>query len=110
MINEKQLRMLMKKMNMKQEEIEAKRVVIELEDKNIIIEEPSVVKLEISGRGSYQIAGKERIEEKLNEEDIKLIMEKGNVSKEKAIELLKKAEGKVADALMMLEQENQNEG
>lgn len=104
MFNPKQMQQLMKQMNIKQEEIEAKRVVIETSDGNLVIENPSVIKLIIQGRSSFQITGDERFEEALNEEDIKVVMEQANVSREKAIEALKKAEGKVADAILSLEE------
>ena len=107
MFNPKQMQQLMRQMNIKQENIEAKRVVIETEDGKIIIENPSVVKLEVKGQSSYQIVGEERFEENINEDDVKLVMEQTGVDKEKAIKVLKEVEGKVADAIMKIEEEKE---
>ncbi len=107
MFNPKQMQQLMRQMNIKQENIEAKRVVIETEDGKIIIENPSVVKLEVKGQSSYQIVGEERFEENINEDDVKLVMEQTGVDREKAVKVLKEVEGKVADAIMKIEEEKE---
>ncbi len=109
MLNPKQMQELMKKMNIKQEELNAKKVVIELEEGKIVIEKPVVVALKVKGKTSYQIVGEERFEESLNEEDISLIMKETNVSREKAVEALKKAEGRVADAILSIMEEKEGE-
>ena len=49
-INPKKIQSMMSKMGIKQEEIPAKRVIIEQEDKNTIIENPQVTKVNMAGQ------------------------------------------------------------
>jgi len=105
-INPKQMQGMMKKMGIAQTEIRAHRVVIECEDKNIIIEEPSVIKVSMQGQVSYQISGQEREEsiEQFNEEDIKMVMEKTEKSRQEVVDCLDKNEGDIASTIMELKQ------
>ena len=73
------MKVMMRQLGIKQEEIEAERVVIECSDRNIIIEESSVQKIVMQGQESWQIAGKAREESKevrISADDVKLVMEK----------------------------------
>ncbi|MFH1711309.1 MAG: nascent polypeptide-associated complex protein [Nanoarchaeota archaeon] len=102
-IDPKKMQAMMKQLGMKQEEIEAERVIIECEDKKIIIEEPNVVKINMQGQDSWQITGQERSEEKgISEEDINQVMEKAQCSKEKAEQALKDSNGDLAEAILSL--------
>ena len=102
MFNPNQMKKLMQQLNIKQKPIPANKVVIETEEGKIIINSPSVVKVEMQGQSFYQISGEEE-KELFSEEDIDLVMSQANVSREKAIEALKKANGRVAEAIMLLE-------
>lgn len=95
---------MMKKMGIAQEEIDASRVVIECEDKNIVIENPSVVLVKMQGNETFQINGEVSEEEKtsFNEDDVKIVMEKTGKSKEEVVEALEKAEGDIAQAIVEL--------
>ena len=55
-INQRQMKRLLKKMNVEQLE-NVKEVIIKLEDKEIIIENPQVSKVNIMGQQAYQIIG-----------------------------------------------------
>lgn len=77
-INPGQMKAMMKQMGIKQEEIDAERVVIECKDKKIIIEPASVQKITMQGQGSWQITGNVREESnevEFSDEDIQLVME-----------------------------------
>ncbi|MEM4605971.1 MAG: nascent polypeptide-associated complex protein [Candidatus Pacearchaeota archaeon] len=102
--NPKQVEGLMKKMGIAQEEIDASRVIIECEDKNIIIENPSIMKIKMSGNVSFQISGDIKEEEKsfFSEEDIKIVIEKTGKSREKVIKALEKTQGDIAEAILEL--------
>ena len=82
-LNPKKMQAMMKQLGMEQEEIDASRVIIEKPDKNIIIENPSIVKIRIQGQDTFQISGNIK-EEGISEQDIDTIMEKTNSSKEQA--------------------------
>jgi len=106
-LDPKKIQGMMSKMGIKQEEIEANRVIIEQKDKNIIIENPQIAKINMQGNESFQISGDVREEskedEKANrEEDIKTIMEKTGKSKEEAETALKQANNDLAEAILSL--------
>ena len=85
----------MKQMGIAQEEINAKKVIIEKENSQIIIENPSITKIKIQGQESFQISGDVKEEPliqelQISEQDIKTIMEKTNCSEEQARKTLEK--------------------
>ncbi len=90
-------------MGIKSRMVEAKRVVIECGDTNLIIENPQVMEMDVKGEKNYSISGKVKEESALNEEDIKLIIDGTGVSREDAINALKK-EGDVASAIVALKE------
>ncbi len=104
-INQKQLKQAMKQLGMKQEEIDASEVVIKTASKQIIIREPSVIRLNIAGNESFQISG--RIEEasleRFGNEEIEMVMKQANVDYNKAKQALEK-EGDIAGAILALQQ------
>ena len=103
-LDPKKMQAVMKQMGIKQDEIEASRVIIEGVDKKIIIESPSVQKITMQGQVSWQITGEVREEEAgIREEDIDLVAGQAGVSKEKARAALEKHGGDLAQALASLE-------
>ena len=107
-MNPKDVAKAMKRMGIKQEEIEAQQVIIKLEDKDIIINDPQVAKVNMMGQDSWQIQGKatEQAREtapEIKEEDIKTVMEQTGKSKEEAEEALKETEGDLAQAILNLQ-------
>lgn len=105
MFDPRQMQQLMKQLNMKQEPINAKKVIFDLGEKQIIISNPSVTKVSMQGRSFYQVEGEESTNELESEEDIKMIIDEVKCTREKAIEALKKNNGKVADAILYLQGE-----
>lgn len=105
-VNPKQIQGMMKKMGIAQNEINAERVIIECADKNIIIENPSVMKISMQGNVSYQISGDESEESKesFSEDDIKIVMEKTGKSKAEVTKALEKNEGDIASAIIELKE------
>ena len=102
-IDPKKMQAMMKQMGIKQEEIDAIRVIIETNDENIIIENPSVVKINMQGNESWQITGDSRVEESgIKDEDIKLVMEKTGVSETEAKKALEDADGDLSEAILEL--------
>lgn len=104
-INPGQMKAMMKQMGIKQEEIEAERVIIEKADKNIVIEPVNVQKIVMQGQTSFQISGEireEAKEEGIKEEDVKLVMEKTGKSEKEALNALKEADGDIAGAIVKL--------
>jgi len=97
----------MRKMGITQEDINATEVIIKTPDKEIIIRNPSVAKVNMMGQETFQVVG--QIEEReiskeaeINDDDIATVMEKANVDRKTALEAIKKANGDLAEAIMQL--------
>lgn len=106
-LDPKKMQAMMKQMGIAQEEIDANRVIIETDDKNIVITDPSVVKINMQGQENFQISGNISEEESLvqeeeSEEDIKTIVEKTGCSEEDARKALENADGDLTEALINL--------
>jgi nascent polypeptide-associated complex subunit alpha len=106
-INPKQIQGMMKRMGIAQTQIDAKRVVIEQEDGvNLVIENPSVMKINMQGQETFQISGdisEESAEEEVfSEQDVETVMEKTGKSKEEARQALEDNEGDIAGAIISL--------
>jgi len=94
----------MKKLGIKQEEIEAEEVIIKTKEKNIVIKDPQVSLINMGGNQSFQITGEVTEESAISEEDIKTVAEKAKVTFNKAKEALKKSEGDLAEAILSLQE------
>ncbi len=117
-LNPKKMQAMMKQMGIAQQEIPAKRVIIEKDDGNIIIENPSVLKINMQGQTNFQISGdvSEAIlreetsdkplgvldEENNTEQDIKTIMEKVGCLEQEAKMALEKTNGDLTEAILNL--------
>ncbi len=116
-LNPKKMQAVMQKMGIAQEEIDASKVIIETPEKNIIISNPSVIKINMQGQTNFQISGDigeeesefesmddvlEEENEDTSEEDIKTIIEKTGCSEEQAKGALEKSDGDLTDALLSL--------
>ena len=102
-LNPKKMQAMMKQLGLSQEEINALRVIIEKENSRIIIENPSVTKIEMNGQESFQISGDTREESGfiISEEDIKTIMEKTGAPEKQARKVLEETHD-IADAILKL--------
>lgn len=111
-IGKKQIEKAMKKMGVSQIPLDAKRVVIELEDGQLVIDEPSVTKVTMQGQETYQVAGEAREvsgeedevddNEEINKEDIKMVMDKTRAKENKVREVLEKNNGDIASSILEL--------
>ena len=98
-MNKKMIEQAMKKLNMKQEEIDAQEVIIK-GSKSFVIKNPQVMKVDVMGQETFQITG--QIEELINDEDVKTVMDQANCSREKAIKALQDNNGDLALAILSL--------
>ena len=107
-IDPRQMKHMMRQMGISSEEIEAKRVVIECLDKNLIIENPQITDMSMKGNRSFQIVGEVITEEKstvkIEDDDIELVSKETGVSTEKAKMELEKEKGDIAKAILNLKQ------
>jgi len=93
---------MMSQLGIKQHEIPAEEVIIKCKDKNIIIKNPSVSRINFSGNDMFQISGKVEESEEIDENDILTIMDKTKASREKAIDALKKSDNDLAAAIIRI--------
>lgn len=99
----RQMQQLLRQMGVKSKMLNAKRVIIECGDSNIVIENPKVMEMDVKGEKNYNISGSIKEESAINEEDVKLIMEQTGASREQAIKALKE-KGDVASAIVALKE------
>jgi nascent polypeptide-associated complex subunit alpha len=104
-VNPKQMAGMMKKMGISQENLPVRKVIFEMDDGNLVIEEPDVMKIKMQGQESYQITG-EAVEESLSsfsEEDVALVAEKSGKSEGEARAALESSDGDIAEAIVELQ-------
>ena len=112
---------MMKQMGMNMNEIsDVKRVIIQGENKEIVIEGPQVTSINVQGTKMYQVAGGKETERKptvaaapeaepekeelvIPEEDILLVAQQANVSIDRARVALEDSEGDLAQAIIKLQ-------
>ena len=109
-VNPKQMEQAMKKLGVRQEELDAIAVIIRTKKEDIIIRNPSIQKINMMGQISYQVVGQEEhrpLEEEIeiSEDDIITVVEQADVSKEKALKALKENKGDLAAAILALKKE-----
>ncbi|HEX54948.1 MAG: nascent polypeptide-associated complex protein [Candidatus Altiarchaeales archaeon] len=109
-LNPRQMKQMMKRMGIKTEEINASAVIIRCLNKDIIIEDPEVMKMTFGGQDIYNISGgrirEETVEEEIEigDDDIEMVAEQANVSKEEAKRALQETKGDIAEAIIKLKQ------
>ena len=110
-MNPRQMEKMMRQMGIKNENIEADEVIIRCADKEIIISNPAVQKVNMMGQDSYQISGEiseRNIDEdapKFTDDDIHMGMDQTNCSKDEAEDALKETGGDIAEAILILTKE-----
>ena len=103
-MNAKKMQGMMKKMGISQTQLDVNRVVFEMDDGNLVIDEPSVLKVMMQGQETYQISG-EAVEESasgFSDEDVAMVVEKSGKSVDEVREALEKSDGDIAEAIMGL--------
>ena len=112
-MNKKQMKQMerqMKKMGMKMEDLDGVReVIIRFDEKELIIDNPSVSLMNVMVQETYQIDGKAReveleYEIEIPEEDIEMVANSAGVSKDDAKAALEECKGDLAEAIMKLNQ------
>lgn len=106
-LNMKNMAKAMKRMGIQQTELEAKQVIIKLDDKELIFTNPQVSKVNMMGQETYQIVG--NAEEKttsttpeISEDDIKTVMEQTGKNHDESKTAIENNNGDLAAAIMEL--------
>jgi|SRR3989338_4108432 len=106
-MNPRKMQQMMRKMGISQQEIDATEVIIKTHEKEIVISNPQVSKVNMMGQETFQIIG--NIEERplddgpeISEEDIRMVIEQTGVSEKEAKESIERNNGDLAAAIMEL--------
>ncbi len=122
--NARQMELMMRRMGMTTEEVsDVEEVIVRTKTKEHVFRSPEVTILTVQGTRTYQVVGKPEIRPRSAgpssavpaatpaapaapsgppEEDIRLVMEQANVSREEAIEALFQAKGEPAEAILQI--------
>ncbi len=122
--NQRQMELMMRRMGMKTEPIDdVQEVIVRTRTKEHVFSQPEVTILTVQGVRTYQVVGQPEIRARGSgpsptgspaastappaptgppEEDIQLVMDQAQVSREEAIEALFRAHGAPAEAIMQL--------
>jgi len=104
-LNPRQLQSAMQRLGIQQVEVPAKLVVIHTEDKEIIISNPNVVKVNALGQESFQVSGtitEKALRLQISDDDVATVVEQTGVSRVAAEEAIRKHQGDLAAAIMEL--------
>ena len=106
-LNSRQAQAMMRKMGIQQIDIPATEVIIKTNDKEIVIQNPSVSKVNMMGQETFQIVGhaEERSissEPEISQDDIETVMQQTGAAEEQAKEAIKKNDGDLAKAIIEL--------
>lgn len=114
-MNSREVKRMMAQMGIKSTEMsDVKTVIMKGATKDYMITDAQVTMIEAQGQKTFQIMGtfkevaksaeetKAEAAPAYSEEDVKLVMEQASVSREKALEALKNADGEPAKAIMDL--------
>ncbi len=101
-LDPRKMQKMMNRMGIKQEEINAVEVIIKTSDKNLIIRNPSVLKVDMMGKNTFQVSGEVEEESSISDEDIKTVSEQAEVSKDEAKKALEETDGDLAEAIINL--------
>ena len=106
-VDPRQLKRMMDNLGMKNTEVPASRVVIESDGKDIVIENPNVMLIEMQGTKTFQITGtieeKEKMVAEISEDDIKTVGEQTGIKDNDVIrKALEDTKGDIAEAILKL--------
>jgi nascent polypeptide-associated complex subunit alpha len=106
-INPREMQKAMKRLGIKQEEIDAELVIIKTNNKDLVIKNPHVSKVNMMGQETFQIAGEltevEMTKTEVSDEDVSTVMEQANCSRESALNALEESNGDLAKAILRLQ-------
>lgn len=103
-MNPKQLEKMAKKMGMQMDNIDAIEVIIKTADKEIVISNPQVSKVNMMGQETFQISGdvSEKSKQPFTGDDVVMVVSQTGATEEEAKRALGDTNGDLAEAIMML--------
>jgi nascent polypeptide-associated complex subunit alpha len=102
-VNPKQMNQMMRQFGIKNQELDAKEVVITLGNGNkLVFDKPQIQCIEMRGEKTYTIAGATHEILGMPQEDIDMVAETAGVSKDEAKKALAESNGDIAEAILKL--------
>lgn len=107
-MNPREMQKAMKRLGIRQEEIDAELVIIKTAEKDFVIKNPHVSKVNMMGQETFQVVGditevdKDELIE-INEDDLTTVMEQTNCTKKEALEALQHSNGNLAEAILKIQ-------
>lgn len=107
-MNPREMQKAMKRLGIRQEEIDAELVIIKTADKDLVIKNPQVSRVNMMGQESIQVVGEITEVEKdqkleINEDDITTVIDQTGCPRQKALEALEQSNGNIAEAILKLQ-------
>ncbi len=107
-MNPREMQKAMKRLGIRQEEIDAEMVIIKTSEKDLVIKNPQVSKVNMMGQETFQIVGDIIEVEKdgkteIKEDDLTTVMGQTNCTKEEALDALEHSNGNLAEAILKLQ-------
>ena len=107
-MNPREMQKAMKRLGIKQEEIDAEIVIIKTAGRDIVINNPHVSKVNMMGQETFQIVGNaiempRSTKPEISEDDIATVTEQTGCTREEASEALEEANGNLAEAILKLQ-------
>ena len=103
-MNPAKMQGMMKKMGISQTQLPVKKVTFEMDEGNLVIDDPSVIRIMMQGQESYQVTGEavEESAESFSEEDVAMVVEKTGKGEDEVRAALEGSDGDIAEAIMEL--------
>jgi len=106
-MNPRKMQQMMRQLGIQQTEIPAIEVIIRTADKEIIITNPSVAKVNMMGQETFQISGEIDEQElstepEISEEDVEMIVGQTGASEESVRKSLQEHHGDIAETIIAL--------
>ena len=103
-MNPAKMQGMMKKMGISQTQLPVRKVTFEMADGNLVIDNPSVLRVKMQGQETYQVSGDavEESAEGFSEDDVKMVMDQTGKDEGEVKAALEKSEGDIAEAIMEL--------
>jgi nascent polypeptide-associated complex subunit alpha len=108
-MNMKNMAKAMKRMGIQQNELEVKQVIMKLEDKELVFDNPQVSQVNMMGQKTYQVVGEPQersldTKPEISEDDVKIVIEQTGKTIEEAKAAIEKHQGDLAKAIMELKE------
>jgi nascent polypeptide-associated complex subunit alpha len=107
-MNPRDVQKAMKRLGISQQVIEAEEVIIKAYDRDILIRNPQVSKVNMMGQETFQIVGEitevlRTQDSETDNEDLLTLMEQTNCTRDEAIQSLADCNGNLAEAILKLQ-------